>query len=384
MPPSTALKQPSGVAVDFWEAFVAEQYQHYIGHFRRTVDFILPNSVYVLVASHGDPSLLQLGRRLAQHFPQNEHAQFSGEPASDDEVIAQLEARREAGAHYLAIPGPQLWWMEEYRGLRAHLESRYRCVLNKPQQCLIYALREDPGAQPDLRVGPDGLPVPPPELIHLISAQYNFDKFFRNGAKGAECIRQNLALGGTPLSSHRRVLDFGCGCGRILRHWRKEAETVHFVGTDYNPVLVEWTRNAFPELEILRNETDLKLPFHNDEFDLIYAISVFTHLDEDRQQFWMNELRRVLRPGGTLLITVHGTSRRYQMKPEQWEAFQAGRMSINFPDATHSNLCSVFHPESYIREVLARDMEVLSFIPQGAKDADQDAYVLRKPETTRE
>ncbi|MGY1688890.1 class I SAM-dependent methyltransferase [Geodermatophilus sp. SYSU D01105] len=50
------------------------------------------------------------------------------------------------------------------------------------------------------------------------------------------------------------------------------------------------------------------LPFDDGRFDLVLGYSVFTHLPVDHQDAWLAELRRVTRPGGLLLLTVHGRS----------------------------------------------------------------------------
>ena len=50
-----------------------------------------------------------------------------------------------------------------------------------------------------------------------------------------------------------------------------------------------------------------RLPFPNKHFDVVYSISVFTHLDEHMQDQWLSELRRVLKMDGVLLFTVHGS-----------------------------------------------------------------------------
>ena len=56
--------------------------------------------------------------------------------------------------------------------------------------------------------------------------------------------------------------------------------------------------------------------FDDDFFDFIYSISVFTHLPEDMEFAWLNELRRVTKRGGYVLVTTHGEEL-FRSAPEQ-------------------------------------------------------------------
>jgi hypothetical protein len=117
-------------------------------------------------------------------------------------------------------------------------------------------------------------------------------------------------------------------------------------------------------------------------FDLVYALSVFTHLDATGQGFWITELSRVLKPGGFLFITTHGESYRPRLAPRDQEHFRSGRLVVLKSRRAGSNDCAAFHPESYVRRSLAGagGFEVVAFVPEGAwGNPHQDAYLLRKP-----
>ncbi|MCL4507648.1 MAG: hypothetical protein M1140_16750 [Chloroflexi bacterium] len=86
----------------------------------------------------------------------------------------------------------------------------------------------------------------------------------------------------------------------------------------------------------------------------------------------------MLKPRGLLLITLHGESRLYQLEPEEQTQFLSGQMVVKQPAAAGSNFCGSYHPEQYVRSVLAKDYEVIDFIPEGARDADQDIYLMHK------
>ena len=48
------------------------------------------------------------------------------------------------------------------------------------------------------------------------------------------------------------------------------------------------------------------LPYPDEYFDVVYCLSVFTHLNESMQDLWIEELSRILKPGGVLLLTIYG------------------------------------------------------------------------------
>jgi GT2 family glycosyltransferase len=106
------------------------RYERDVEALRQTVKAAVPSGATVLVVSRGDDSLLQLNGRRGMHFPQSESGGWSGyHPADSEEAIDHLERLRDGGAEYLVVPSTYGWWLEHYRGLRVHLESRYQPVL---------------------------------------------------------------------------------------------------------------------------------------------------------------------------------------------------------------------------------------------------------------
>ncbi|MGH9784853.1 MAG: class I SAM-dependent methyltransferase [Terriglobia bacterium] len=226
--------------------------------------------------------------------------------------------------------------------------------------------------------GPDGLPMPPPELVYLVTGQFDAEVYYQSGMLGAQCIREVLSKQGLDLNSFGTILDFGCGCGRILRHWRKPSGPKLW-GVDYNPRLIDWCRRNLTFAEFAVNTSATNLPFREGTFDFIYSISVFTHLTEPEQRFWMNELTRVLKPGGHLLFTVHGTTRLAELWPWQRQAFESGKFVIANSRHSGTNFCCTYNPEPYVRDVLCQDLRFVAFEPGAAKDANQDVFLLQKP-----
>jgi SAM-dependent methyltransferase len=113
-------------------------------------------------------------------------------------------------------------------------------------------------------------------------------------------------------NAHFRALDFGVGCGRVLvplnklcRRRSSFHDRVQWYGSDIDREAIAWCqRNLPPVGEFVVNNPAPPLPFGDQFFDFIFSISVFTHLPEDMQFAWLAELRRVLRVGGTAVLST--------------------------------------------------------------------------------
>jgi SAM-dependent methyltransferase len=225
---------------------------------------------------------------------------------------------------------------------------------------------------------PDGLPAPPPYLVFLVTSSFDLRGFFESGREGAAAIRETLMRNGYDMERFGDVLDFGCGAGRILRHWAGISGP-RFHASDYNPRLAGWCRENLAFADCHVNQLAPPLPFEASSMDCVYTISIFTHLMEPLQFAWLDELARVLRPGGLLYLTVHGPSRRDSLGVEDGARFDRGEFVARRSRYEGENLCHVYHPEAYVRETMARGWEIVDYVVGGQRDAKQDVWLLRKP-----
>lgn len=227
--------------------------------------------------------------------------------------------------------------------------------------------------------GPDGMPVPPPRLRLLVDGRTgDADAFLRLGAQMCSAIQGAVAAAGVPAERVRAILDFGCGCGRVARHWAA-VEGPEVYGCDYNPDLVAWCTANLPHLRVTRNQLAPPTPYVTGSFDLVYALSVFSHLDEVLQRGWLTEFRRLLRPGGLLVLSVLGERMRHRLSVEEQLLFDCGEMVVQRPRMAGRNLCTVYHPRSYVTDTLLSDFaEVRRFdLGSPAQRVLQDAYLAR-------
>ena len=164
--------------------------------------------------------------------------------ADAESAFARL---REAGVAYAVIPAP-------HDDLRP---GGGRLVAREPGVCAVFALASL--VEPHEGNAADGLPFPPPEMIRLvagISTPHRFyQRFMQGGVQVAGRIADLLARNDLTLAGAGHVLDFGCGCGRVMRRW-KGLSGVRLHGTDYNPYLVRWCRENLPFAEYSVNRLE--------------------------------------------------------------------------------------------------------------------------------
>jgi SAM-dependent methyltransferase len=224
------------------------------------------------------------------------------------------------------------------------------------------------------------LPLPPARLRAQAGPRHADVRFFlESGRRHADLVRRILRDDGEAIEELEAVLDWGCGCGRVLRHWSSLPHTRVF-GSDINPRMVAWCDDNLPFAHVSVNDVAPPLPYEEASFDFVYAFSVMTHLPEQLQHAWIDECRRVLRPGGRLLFSALGEYylTRQRLTDSERQAFVNGKLVVLYEDAPGTSLCSAYHPHEYVRHELAHGFQLSSFLP-AADDGRHDLYLLRKP-----
>jgi len=227
-------------------------------------------------------------------------------------------------------------------------------------------------------------PLPPAPLIFKVIGTDSVEGLLESGAGHAKIIREMLARSGVRVEDFSAILDFGCGVARLLRHFN-DLPSTELYGTDYNPELINWCKRNLPFVHFEVNKLTGGMPYENEKFDLVYLLSVFTHLDEAQQLFWLDEFARVLKPRGYLYFTMHGKSQFSAHTPEEAELFASGELVTRIDGEAGSNLFNSYASKDYVEKKLIRRYEIINFIPGGDlsewKTHDfqpQDSYLLKK------
>lgn len=224
----------------------------------------------------------------------------------------------------------------------------------------------------------DGAPVPPLHLMRLVFGDLGADDFLRTGEAAAKTLADAAAEAGVSFRSSARILDFGCGCGRVIRHLPKHTGASLF-GSDYNPALVNWCAKNLKG-DFRRNRLRPPLDFPSGHFDVLYLLSVFTHLRIETQREWLSEFQRVLRPGGLALVTFHDEE---QMGLPDGDAPRAtlreSGVYIHNDRAEGSNLIATFQSRDFSRKLFGEKFEVARIIPSRENPIHQAIAALRRP-----
>jgi SAM-dependent methyltransferase len=241
-------------------------------------------------------------------------------------------------------------------------------------------------------------PIPPADLVYRVvpafdaanidAARMAFHEYARSSVLSLE---RALAVIGRELAGFGRILDFGCGPGRIMRHLGPLAEHSNLHGVDVDADAIAWCTEQIPFAQFAVGPHEPPLPYDDGSFDLIFNHSVFTHLDAARQDQWLAELQRVLAPGGIALLTVHSTRQWNQALAyfeEAGESTTAYRERIAregivfihddaFVGSTHPEWYhSTFHAPWYVHQHWAEFFQIRAYIPEGADT--QDMVVLER------
>lgn len=219
----------------------------------------------------------------------------------------------------------------------------------------------------------------PPDYLIYESFQINYEKYYSDGKETAQWLldhfEKHIDL------KEKRILDWGCGPGRIIRHLPKAVgNNCEYYGTDYNKESIDWCTKNLPEIQFNLNPLAAELPYENDFVDAIYGISIFTHLSEQMHIDWYNELYRVLRPGGVMFLTTQGDNFKTKMTEEELNAYQKGQLVVRGNVKEGHRTFSAFHPKEFMMKLFsnAQVLEHIERKPTSTAWLPQDIWLIKK------
>ncbi|GGX11069.1 Stf0 family sulfotransferase [Undibacterium macrobrachii] len=210
------------------------------------------------------------------------------------------------------------------------------------------------------------------------------------------CRQQNI-------SSIKSLLDFGCGWGRFTRLFVRDVEEAGLIGIDPWAEALQMCREHMPYAAFVRSQFNPPLAFRDGFFDVVFANSIFSHLSESSALAWIEEIARVLRPGGLLIATTHSKHWLTAVKEFQsgervcqsdWhQAFKNSKVDIANAIDIHKNGEFVFIPTGngqdnrdygdsfvpveYVRKNWGQFLEFVEFVDDPVR-FPQATFTLRK------
>jgi glycosyltransferase involved in cell wall biosynthesis/SAM-dependent methyltransferase len=146
-------------------------------------------------------------------------------------------------------------------------------------------------------------PDQPPEHVHAMARG---PLASGGGFYEGDMIVEALELAGGSMASVRRALDFGCSSGRAVRVLAAAFPETEWLGVDPNTEAIAWAREHLPEAQFDVSPGDPPLALADGALELAFAISIWSHFGERAALSWLDEMHRLLAPGGHLVLTTHG------------------------------------------------------------------------------
>lgn len=249
----------------------------------------------------------------------------------------------------------------------------------------------------EIRTRMSGYQSPPLELRTRVAGSADEAWFLESGARSVREFNAAATAAQIDLSPPLNLLDFGCGCGRVLRHLVQRFPHYTFFGADTDEETIAWLRDNPPpgaRLDVMKLGELPPLPLGSSSIDLVYCHSVFTHLPESVGFAWLEELGRVVKPGGWMSVSFHGRHALSSYLSSVADANLAGHYAdalsgianhgFYFTEGRNANerrlvpyYGQAFHSIEYISTRFTRVFDVVAWLPSSALGL-QDVVVLRR------
>lgn len=227
--------------------------------------------------------------------------------------------------------------------------------------------------------------VPPPRLRHRVHGSIDHRGYLEVGQRSWRSIEQLLEEIGRPADTFDSILDYGCGSGRVARVIPKNTSRGPrtITAIDIDATAIAWCARHLPGIQFLAVPPNPPTPLPDAAFDLIFAVSVFTHLDETMQFAILDEMRRLLRPDGVLVASVQGDYHR-RLRKRQFDlsrgfTFVASDRGWFKKDGLPRFYQDAQHTRGYVERTWSATMDVRLYRERGICDYQDAVVLVRRP-----
>ncbi len=239
----------------------------------------------------------------------------------------------------------------------------------------------------DCEIDEAGVRIPPAWLIQAFTGAPDTIDHIENGKRSADYYVDLYNRYCGDFGAVERVLDFGCGCGRILSRMPHGGRARYF-GVDLHEAGLQWLRATMPEGTFSAGAEMPPVDPGAQDFDLIYAVSVLTHLTREQEGAWLDEWHRLLKPGAHLIATFRAEDwvEQFTIENQQRAIQKAWSENGGFCYQKHRYWQGIFpefyagtyHTTDYVRSTWGRRFEILTIVPAADTPNQQNTAILRK------
>lgn len=140
--------------------------------------------------------------------------------------------------------------------------------------------------------------------------------YFHDGMSSAKKLDSLVRELGFDVNSRPRILEFASGYGCVTRHFKNHLPYADFVSCDIHADAVDFIQKKIGVAAVVSSTTPelLDIP---ESFDLVFALSFFSHMPKSTWLRWLMALYLRVKPGGLLVFTTQGleTARKYMGNP---------------------------------------------------------------------
>lgn len=197
---------------------------------------------------------------------------------------------------------------------------------------------------------------PPCDISFSAYNHCDYRRYLETGFEHAKFVMETIrkVLPGRDLA----ICEWGVGPARIIQHLQALDERItRLVGTDCDKLTIDWCRETFPQIEFLSHSMNPPLQLASGSLDVVYCCAVFTHLDEPLHHAWINEILRLLRPGGLLIASFHGDRLEDRMNSAELKSYRSGKLVVR-PEGREGERSFVsFAGDIFVRDQLLNRFE---------------------------
>ena len=202
------------------------------------------------------------------------------------------------------------------------------------------------------------LTYPPLYLMYDAYANCSYEIYDKTGLSDAQLIMQIIRKYND--NKQLTICEFGCGPARIIRHLHStDKDIARLIGTDYNIKTIEYCKKFVPNVDFFTNQLSPPLNLPDNSIDVLYCVSVFTHLSKEMHFEWIKEIRRVLKPGGLFIGSFHGDNLYDKLLPDEKNKYLSGEIVERGNAKEGSRLYVAFHSDAFMKNKLLVDFDFI-------------------------